>query len=1258
MSKERSSGKSGDQHSNVIKHILRSGKQTAPAENHSVKQRHECNETVPCETGNSKIKTKEQKTKYVTHNPEHSITGSVIFEYHTKDMDNSNVRVSLRRSPRCKHSESAVPRSDKVKTHRSDIETFTKTAQGTGKYTELPRVNTKHAVRRFSSPVNGTQNTVKKFPCSSDKNHSPRVNRRSSYPQIPLRVSPRRKSPVKYFYGNACPKSPKRKTKSSNYRRHSSLSPQKKGTDRSRYDKETIPDSPNEGCSSSKPCQSESPKRVAQRSNMSSNVIVRQIKKERNLSPVKSKRIKYVESVAISPKGLTNKTFKQSPICKQVTNQNSTICGSNSEIPPDSTRKAETPSATERELKKIRDYWSPKQTALDSARLLRNGRSLQSPVSPMPRGIKIKQEPVNEFQPISHSDKETRVDVPSISAKVDTGISSVRREIQFDTVTPKRKCSSISSGESTTEDEDCDSETQTIPRRKKLRSEITNEELWEGLQIQRFKRLTPKKEKIETHTFVEDTNQMSERISDIDNKTLELTVSKSYIRLNVNQDEDAIPDFTAVSVKLEPPEFDDENPYDPYGMRTEFEMYGRRCQDNSVYGIVAGPSKTGEYSGYGVSQVTSGLALDGERNSSFRTSHTHFESESSSQNGRYVNIKTEDTDEAEEENILATMTTFKTETLLYKNQKDAPSDRYPVSEMSDESVSLASVVKEETKSPEPDDIYRLFSKDLHEDCSALIDIPDQNTSSYNTTLDVECDNAVSQTLESERDLEDTLMYDFPSPTDLEQSQPHIEFHVDVNCEQEPILPADQYQNETKTWGDCSTVVNHNMNVHEILEDGTIKDAEVCLELEETDGTNSKNKNKEYEGNSNEDAAHIFVEGVRNNVEFDTKSDHNSDPCDETGQPVSCEEMQCQTTIPITQTDTKSKCEDEPKRLEDMLTLTDKTTRDKPRGNHMDGLPSSAHCHVQNNEQTVNICDTIIIKTPIKSSRPIADCITPKRSARLQEKRENTPSKLDDEYIYTPLKRVDGSPKTGERKFRTGNETQSRDTHSLSDNSNKDQINFAKNLPRKLDSLEPHEFGNGHGSVNNPVRSSIEMDEFSREEPSSSKSTLDCKDGDNTTTKRKVSSLHSHEKHTSVSTEPNEHPPLKIRVKKSADGTTEIIASPSSKSAMYNYCIGRPEVLLTPCDKKKKSKDVPMRSILKPNTELQSSTSNPNPNPKRKRSRPSEVNLDESDVVSPSVLPVQSNRKKKEGTNQSKGQNSSRRHQRSVLICSAHIKLTI
>ncbi|XP_033754376.1 uncharacterized protein LOC117337484 [Pecten maximus] len=123
---------------------------------------------------------------------------------------------------------------------------------------------------------------------------------------------------------------------------------------------------------------------------------------------------------------------------------------------------------------------------------------------------------------------------------------------------------------------------------------------------------------------------------------------------------------------------------------------------------------------------------------------------------------------------------------------------------------------------------------------------------------------------------------------------------------------------------------------------------------------------------------------------------------------------------------------------------------------------------------------------------------------------------------------------------------------------------------------------------------------------------------------------------SISSE--EHPPLKIRVKKSADGTTRIVASPSSKSAVLNMCSGNPELVLTPCDKKQKKKNVPMRSLLKPNLVLRKCPSPPSTS--KRKSKLSELAPIEPD----NKYSDRSNKKKKEERHTCDARDTSRRQQ--------------
>ena len=147
----------------------------------------------------------------------------------------------------------------------------------------------------------------------------------------------------------------------------------------------------------------------------------------------------------------------------------------------------------ERELLRIKDCWSPKSSCKDSTKVLRYGRKLEQKSSEST-------EKAPKFR--------TREEIQSTSAETDDRISESTQNIKYGLLTATMKNhdifeedqgekTEIKISETTTsnscDESDADDNSGIFPRRKKLRSEINKDELWEGFPQMRFKRLTPKK---------------------------------------------------------------------------------------------------------------------------------------------------------------------------------------------------------------------------------------------------------------------------------------------------------------------------------------------------------------------------------------------------------------------------------------------------------------------------------------------------------------------------------------------------------------------------------------------------------------------------------------------------------------------------------------------------------------------------------------------------------------------------------------------
>ncbi|OWF34744.1 uncharacterized protein LOC110443816 [Mizuhopecten yessoensis] len=1281
MSRERSNGKSDYLSDNGIKHILRSGIKNVATEKHSlVQQAHKSEEMNKCKTDVINIKTPSKSTKSPlvkgtrplrSEKPSTTSKCSAsIFKTHGSP---SEKHVSYRRSPRRKTSQVTDFSCEKDYNHETYTVTKISTSSVDPKVISKGKVLVKSSSRgsksnqscyqvshktqtkvctnikqeavsavqrrkkcssesssrirrRSSSPVKPCSNVVKRASPSPDKHHSPRSSRRNTFPPVPLRISPRRKSPVKYSYGSI--RSPKRKRKAYNIRK-ASVSPDKSTAGRThnkdigRYLGNQSPvlygirsqGSPE--CSVIKTRASSSPIKARLPS----------VKQENSSSKLKTKWDSGKNSQMIH--SVTLKTeFKCNLKSEKHNTQKSSCRESDSALSSMSPQKIER-SATERELRKIRDYWSPKQTETNTARILRNGRSLDASPSPNTKGVRIKQEPVSESE--NHG-QQNYVGSPPLTSKGGQWTSSVRREIQFGDIgrnTARRKY------ESTTEEEDEDEDSLSIPRRKKLRSEVKNDELWEGLQIQRFKRLTPKKEKVETQTHLNTNVQQvgpcgTSVKGDIYSETVTIKPTN-----NIMQCPEAVTDFDFTKVIVKKERFDYEDEEDSYGVDDE-------SDDQTL--------KT-------VNDHHTLPNAKAEKCHNFKSEHTSGYSDMST-NVNDLSTKDEMSNRPAKSN-------------QHPENNGQPIER--VENPTDNVISSRTYINEPSKFDDSDneDMYGLDSKDFQFQTDTSKESQQCNSSSYSCVLDLECDTSISQTVDSEKELEDTFMYyDLPSPSELEQAQPSIEFHQDDDSphsfageqttekalqkeqsadfktktnkiqenQKKTLVVRDEDNDSTDTGTGCDTELGSDeeltTEVQNDVESGLVSHTSLVVHADVV-------KEEPTDDNILHGKLHTLTDARAENEESSGKAslkdqiDAITDSDTSTNKELSVHNAEGDATKRTSTSEMGVRWAEE-------SSLIGEETGDKKGGELLkDASPVKS---VMQRDRTLVGCGVpedipstvAAMTTPIKCRRPLTEGTTPKRSVRLQERRENTPSKWNEEYVFTPLRRVDESQTVG-REQRTSTSTQS-DVKTTDPSQTKDILNAQREKDNMTEQGEIVCPSCSDDSVSAPNKkdemfldSSPKMQDTGIEiSPCNTQRTIISTSSEQTTTG---------ESHLVSS---DGRPPLKIRVKKSLDGTTRIVASPSSKSAILNMCPDNTELVLTPCDKKVKKKIIPMRSLLKPNLVLKKCFS-PSPTTKRKRSRAPEVSPVEPDDKTSD----QSNKKKKEEAPKCNGRDSSRRQQSHV-----------
>ncbi|XP_069113483.1 serine-rich adhesin for platelets-like [Argopecten irradians] len=1147
MSKERKNGNSDNVAEAGIKHILRSGikiteiEKTFSAKKTQSQGRNEAhgskkeitNAKVSEQTSKSSLK-KRNKLSFSDKNFCAMTCSGNVSQIHVNGTPNRK-HSALRHSPRlkmtqssdssCKKSNNPVTDSDTKCTSSNlngstSIETQSETCSNgisSSDGRDTPEISSRN-LRRLSSSPESCSNSARRLrsPC---KSNTAKSNRRNSFPQTPLRTSPRRKSPVKYCYGNS--RSPKRKNKMKNSRR-ASASPDKRAT----------------------------------RSNTTNSVLNENVPKG-SISFVKS----LPASVKPETKSNMKTVFRSTAVSLKTELKYSPKTYKYKNIEFEKTGSSKSPkkvgnSATERELKKITDYWSPKQSGTNTARILRNGRSLDASISPKIKYSSIKLEPKDELE----NDGRPVDAGNSYPVNFQRAIcSSVRREINFGQIvsTAKRK------HENTTEDEDEDDDSHVILRRKKLRSEVKNDELWEGLQIQRFKRLTPKKEKNETHTLPnaaapEDIHCDNRDTNGCDTDSAESSGNKM--------------DFSTVIVKKE--RFDDgyeEGCYNPGTSQTK----------NNVQEV----KPVLETDSYAINQ--------------------------------YYNLKIESED----------VSVFRDASKM----EERPSN------------TELNIRQSETKDFENDILYGPDNADFHFQPD---ESPEQHKASVcDDQLDLECDTSVSQTMDTERDLEDTfLYYDMPSPSELERSQPILEFHEynsqdesnkttqeivktmkldnqSPYCESQAIEP----ENEASHDGSVDAVVVQSVTVHGEKADSyqIVNTAEGCGSSAELQPLISVSIVDD--GHTDDSISDPLSTLTATNEDYGDESNDidissNNKPDIFYTQPVS--EEQSNTSEKV-ETEEYSKTV-EPKHESSQAVLDEESNFQSNTQEEKQEEISEITDADQNNEQKIRILDdfdefksnpsaAITTITPIKP-RQITEGTTPKRSVRLQERRESTPSRWEEEYVFTPLRRIEENKKlVREHRNNRG------DTEELSNMGRTDSI------------TEQNRDDPNWSQSDDYISASKNLDDtclISTSKMQKSDIEIACQPTgicERLTDKDKA-------KITPISSEDN--PPLKIRVKKSADGTTRIVASPASKSAVLN--------VLTPCDKKQKKKVVPMRSLLKPNLVPRKCHSPPSIS-KRKKSQP----LEEPSMESGTKCSDPKNKKKKEGRQSC--DEKTRRHQSHTTI---------